>query len=99
MDRIIVPLIVVLAVKMAGIALGAEVPWAETIAEASRRFAIPEPWIRSVIQAESAGQPERAGRPITSPAGAIGLTRSSGTLWPSPGDLFVPLGQAAGGGK
>ncbi|WP_157879188.1 lytic transglycosylase domain-containing protein [Pararhodospirillum photometricum] len=165
--------------------------WNADIAEASRRFAIPEGWIRSVIRAESGGHAERAGRPITSPAGAIGLmqlmpdtyremreahglgsdpadprdnilagtaylramldrfgptgvfaaynagpgryeqslrgrplpaetrhyltgmsvsassqpapsirlTRSSGTLWPSPGDLFVPLGQAAGGGK
>ena len=191
MDRITALLIVVLAVNPAGTALGAEAPWAETITEASRRFAIPEPWIRSVIQAESGGQSKRDGSPITSPAGAIGLmqlmpdtyremreshglgpdpadprdnilagtaylramldrfgptgmfaaynagpgryeqslrgrplpaetrhyltgmsvsassqhapsirlTRSSGTLWPSPGDLFVPLGQAAGGGK
>lgn len=165
--------------------------WDAEIAEASRRFAIPEAWIRSVIRAESGGRAERDGRPITSRAGAIGLmqlmpetyremreahglgpdpadprdnilagtaylramldrfgptgmfaaynagpgryeqslrgrplpaatriyltgmsvsassqhapsirlTRSSGMLWPSPGDLFVPLGQAAGGGK
>ncbi|WP_268869808.1 lytic transglycosylase domain-containing protein [Magnetospirillum molischianum] len=43
------------------------------MAEASRRFAIPEAWIRSVIRAESGGQAERDGSPITSPAGAIGL--------------------------
>lgn len=47
--------------------------WDAEIAEASRRFAIPETWIRSVIQAESGGRAERVGRPITSRAGAIGL--------------------------
>ncbi|SEH65364.1 lytic transglycosylase domain-containing protein [Magnetospirillum fulvum] len=47
--------------------------WDADIAEASRRFAIPEAWIRSVIRAESGGRAERVGRPITSRAGAIGL--------------------------
>lgn len=43
------------------------------IAEAAKRFAIPEAWIWSVMRAESAGQTMLDGRPITSPAGAMGL--------------------------
>jgi hypothetical protein len=47
--------------------------WQEFITEASRRFAVPEFWIRAVMAAESAGQTMLEGRPITSPAGAMGL--------------------------
>lgn len=47
--------------------------WQPFITEASRRFAVPEPWIRAVMAAESAGQTILDGRPITSPAGAMGL--------------------------
>jgi soluble lytic murein transglycosylase-like protein len=47
--------------------------WQPFIAEASARFAVPEPWIRAVIEAESAGRTLRDGRPITSAAGATGL--------------------------
>ncbi len=42
--------------------------WQGFIAEASHRFAVPEPWIRAVMKAESGGQ-----TPITSHAGAMGL--------------------------
>jgi soluble lytic murein transglycosylase-like protein len=47
--------------------------WQGFIAEASRRFGVPEPWIRAVMQAESGGRVLENGRPITSPKGAMGL--------------------------
>jgi hypothetical protein len=47
--------------------------WQPFITEASQRFGIPEAWIRSVMQAESAGLTSLDGRPITSRAGAMGL--------------------------
>ncbi len=42
------------------------------IDEASERFGIPDAWIRAVISAESGGRTTINGKPITSPAGAIG---------------------------
>ncbi|SKA24633.1 Transglycosylase SLT domain-containing protein [Enhydrobacter aerosaccus] len=47
--------------------------WQGFIAEAAQRFGIPEAWIRAVMRAESDGQATIDGRPITSPAGAVGL--------------------------
>ncbi|WP_137392502.1 lytic transglycosylase domain-containing protein [Rhodoligotrophos defluvii] len=47
--------------------------WQPFIAEAATRFAIPEAWIRAVMQAESGGRTRLDGRPITSRAGAMGL--------------------------
>jgi len=47
--------------------------WRPLIAEASRRFGIPESWIAAVMHAESAGMTHLGGRPITSRAGAMGL--------------------------
>lgn len=47
--------------------------WQPYIVEASRRFDLPPDWIRSVMQAESSGRVSVNGRPITSPAGAMGL--------------------------
>nr|WP_235219021.1 lytic transglycosylase domain-containing protein [Sphingobium sp. C100] len=48
--------------------------WSEYIAEASRRFGVPETWIRAVMWAESRGRPhDGAGRPTVSSAGARGL--------------------------
>lgn len=48
--------------------------WNPLIADASRRFGVPEIWIRSVMQAESGGRTMSAdNRPITSSAGAMGL--------------------------
>lgn len=43
------------------------------IAEASRRFDMPEHWIREVIRQESGGRTHVNGRPIVSGAGAMGL--------------------------
>lgn len=55
--------------------------WQQHIAEASRRFRIPEAWIRAVIKAESGGQTMRDGRPITSSAGALGLMQLMPDTW------------------
>ncbi|WP_348625514.1 MULTISPECIES: transglycosylase SLT domain-containing protein [unclassified Mesorhizobium] len=47
--------------------------WQPLVAEASRRFSIPQTWIYAVMDAESRGQTALNGRPVTSSAGAIGL--------------------------
>jgi hypothetical protein len=47
--------------------------WAPIISEASTRFAVPEAWIRRVMQSESGGRTTQNGKPITSSAGAMGL--------------------------
>ncbi len=47
--------------------------WEALIAESSRRFGVPESWIRSVMRAESGGLTMLDGRPIISRAGAMGL--------------------------
>ncbi|MGE3651621.1 MAG: lytic transglycosylase domain-containing protein [Reyranellaceae bacterium] len=47
--------------------------WQGPIAEASRRFGVPEAWIRAVMQVESGGLTMLDGHPITSRAGAMGL--------------------------
>ena len=51
-------------------------PHAAAIAEASVRFAIPEHWIRAVMQAESAGDPR-----AVSHAGAMGLMQVMPGTW------------------
>lgn len=51
-------------------------PYAASIAEASVRFAIPEHWIRAVMQAESAGDPR-----AVSHAGAMGLMQVMPGTW------------------
>ena len=51
-------------------------PYAAAIAEASVRFAIPEHWIRAVMQAESAGDPR-----AVSHAGAMGLMQVMPGTW------------------
>ncbi|XKH39172.1 lytic transglycosylase domain-containing protein [Azospirillum doebereinerae] len=43
------------------------------VAEASKRFDMPELWIREVIRQESGGRTTMNGRPIVSKAGAMGL--------------------------
>lgn len=55
--------------------------WQGFIAEASRRFGIPEAWIRAVMRAESDGQTMLDGRPITSRAGAMGLMQVMPETW------------------
>lgn len=47
--------------------------WAPFIAEAAQRFGIPQGWVRQVVRVESGGRITLDGRPITSPAGAMGL--------------------------
>jgi cell division septation protein DedD len=48
-------------------------PWGPYIKEASRRFDMPERWIRALMRQESGGNQFRDGRLITSSAGAMGL--------------------------
>lgn len=56
-------------------------PWRAHVAEASSHFAIPEAWILRVIDAESGGRTHLDGRPITSPAGAMGLMQLMPGTW------------------
>lgn len=56
-------------------------PWARHIGEASARFGIPEAWIGRVILAESGGRTSWRGRPIRSPAGAMGLMQLMPGTW------------------
>lgn len=55
--------------------------WRPIIAEASRRFGVPQAWIAAVMQAESQGQTHLGGRPITSRAGAMGLMQVMPGTW------------------
>jgi len=63
--------------------------WDRPIAEASARFGIPETWIRRVMTAESGGRTTLNGRPIESPAGAMGLMQLMPGTWQ---DLRTVLG-------
>jgi len=51
-------------------------PYADHIAEASRRFGVPIAWIRAVMRAESAGDPR-----AISPKGAMGLMQIMPVTW------------------
>lgn len=55
--------------------------WQSYIAEATRRYVLPESWIRAVMRAESAGCTRLDGRPTTSPAGAMGLMQLMPATW------------------
>jgi len=55
--------------------------WSGYIAEAAARFAIPAAWIARVMRAESGGHRRRAGRPIVSRAGAMGLMQLMPGTW------------------
>lgn len=57
--------------------------WTSAITEASYRFGIPAAWIERVMRAESNGQTRLNGRPIRSPAGAIGLMQLMPDTWES----------------
>jgi cell division septation protein DedD len=48
-------------------------PWGPYIREASKRFDVPDVWIRSVMRVESGGNQYQNGNLITSGAGAMGL--------------------------
>ena len=62
--------------------------WQQFIIEASRRFGIPEAWIRAVMAAESGGQAMRDSQPITSRAGAMGLMQLMPATWAELRDRF-----------
>ena len=55
--------------------------WQAHVAEASRKYAIPETWIRAVMRAESAGCTHLHGLPTTSHAGAMGLMQIMPATW------------------
>jgi soluble lytic murein transglycosylase-like protein len=55
--------------------------WQGFIAEASRRFRLPEAWIYAVMIAESGGRTMLDGRPITSRSGAMGLMQLMPDTW------------------
>jgi soluble lytic murein transglycosylase-like protein len=55
--------------------------WRGLIAAASRVFDIPESWISSVMRAESDGRDTLGGKPLTSPAGAMGLMQIMPETW------------------
>lgn len=59
-----------------GIAAAPSDPWADYISEAAKRFAIPERWIRAVMQAESDHDPH-----AISPKGAMGLMQLMPATW------------------
>jgi hypothetical protein len=50
-----------------------EDPWGPYIREATKRFDVPELWVRTVMRVESGGNEYLNGQLITSPAGAMGL--------------------------
>ncbi|HEY5337971.1 MAG TPA: lytic transglycosylase domain-containing protein [Rhizomicrobium sp.] len=48
--------------------------WKPYIVEAARKFDLPQPWIRAVLQRESGGRTMKAeGVPTISPTGAVGI--------------------------
>ncbi|WP_408744177.1 lytic transglycosylase domain-containing protein [Acetobacter okinawensis] len=51
----------------------ADDPWGPYISEASKRFDVPEAWVRAVIQQESGGKLFHDGQLVTSGPGAMGL--------------------------
>ncbi len=51
----------------------AEDPWGPYVREASKRFDVPEEWVRAVIQQESGGKLFHDGQLVTSGPGAMGL--------------------------
>ena len=58
------------------VAVASSDPWADHITEAAKRFAIPERWIRAVMQAESDDDPH-----AISPKGAMGLMQIMPATW------------------
>jgi soluble lytic murein transglycosylase-like protein len=74
---------------LAGLALASAQPaaaqnvawWSSESAEASARFGVPREWIERVMRVESGGMPLLAGRPVVSPAGAMGLMQLMPATW------------------
>lgn len=63
--------------------------WDGFITEASRRFDVPDAWIRRVMALESAGNALWNGKPITSAKGAMGLMQIMPQTW---ADMRARLG-------
>jgi len=57
--------------------------WTSEIAVASRRFGIPEQWVRAIMRVESGGNPS-----ATSPAGAMGLMQIMPDTWQALRDRY-----------
>lgn len=55
--------------------------WRPIVAEASRRFGVPQAWITGVIEVESGGRTRLNDRPIVSRAGAMGLMQLMPGTW------------------
>ncbi len=55
--------------------------WHATMDEAAIRFGIPVSWIERVMAVESRGHSTLNGKPITSPAGAMGLMQIMPDTW------------------
>lgn len=55
--------------------------WQSHIDEASRKYDVPETWIRAVIRSESAGCTSKDGHPIRSSVGAMGLMQLMPATW------------------
>lgn len=55
--------------------------WRIYVADASARFGVPINWIERVMRAESGGRTMLDGRPIASPAGAMGLMQLMPDTW------------------
>jgi hypothetical protein len=62
--------------RLPAIATASSDPWSDHVSEAAKRFAIPERWIRAVIQAESAGDVH-----AVSPKSAMGLMQIMPATW------------------
>lgn len=75
---------ILLALLVTGAAAPAEAEvsrWSHHIEDASARFGVPAAWIARVMHAESRGRTEWAGKPTTSPAGAMGLMQLMPGTW------------------
>ena len=66
--------------------------WQPVVSEASARFGVPRDWINRVMSAESRGRTTLHGRPIRSPAGAMGLMQLMPLTWATMRDM-LRLGQ------
>ena len=72
---------IVIALLASPVAADSLERWAAQISEAGARFGLPEKWIRAVMCAESGGAVNLKGRPIVSPAGAMGLMQLMPGTW------------------
>lgn len=76
MDRLSLLIFAAVVAIVASAEAGVLDRWQAHIAEASKRFGIPESWIRAVIEAESNSDPR-----AVSPKGAVGLMQLMPNTW------------------